>query len=134
MTGAKLPVTLGHEFSGTIEAVGAGVSQVKVGDRVAIKPNLYDGSCASCQVGRVNSCRNLGFIGYSSKYGICCLFSFWEISLMISTGNVGGLSDHVVVKEKHAIGLPDSIPLDVAGTNRTFPTSLHTCPANKFQP
>lgn len=68
MTGATIPVTLGHEFSGTVEAVGAGVTRLKVGDRVAIQPNLYDGSCAPCRVGRVNSCRNLGFIGYSSEY------------------------------------------------------------------
>lgn len=74
MTGATLPVTLGHEFSGTIEAVGAGVASVKVGDRVAIKPNLYDGSCASCRVGRVNSCQNLGFVGFSSEF---CMVLDW---------------------------------------------------------
>ena len=47
-------------------------------------------------------------------------FAFRKIALIISVGNAGGLSDYVVVKEKHAIRLPDSIPLDVAGTNPTF--------------
>lgn len=51
-----------------VEAVGAGVTNVQIGDRVAVKPNLYDGSCASCRLGRVNCCRNLGFIGYSSEF------------------------------------------------------------------
>ena len=68
ITNATLPVTLGHEFSGTIEEVGADVTRVKVGDRVAVKPNLYDGTCARCVQGRVNCCRNLGFIGYSSEF------------------------------------------------------------------
>ncbi|KAJ5295532.1 hypothetical protein N7508_010353 [Penicillium antarcticum] len=93
VTGEKLPTTLGHEFSGTIEEIGSGVTGLKVGDRVAIKPNLSDGTCSRCLVGRFNSCENLGFIGYSGK--------------------AGGLSDHVVVDTKHAIPLPDSITLDI---------------------
>ncbi|RJE24423.1 Dehydrogenase [Aspergillus sclerotialis] len=113
VTGATLPVTLGHEFSGTVEAVGTGVSRVKVGDRVAIKPNLYDGSCASCLVGRVNSCQNLGFIGYSS--------------------NAGGLSDYVVVKEKHAIQLPDSIPLDIAALIEPLAVAWHAVKRSPIQ-
>jgi threonine dehydrogenase-like Zn-dependent dehydrogenase len=67
ITGGSVPVTLGHEFSGVIEEVGAGVSRLKVGDCVAVRPNLYDGTCASCLAGWRNCCRNLGFIGYSSE-------------------------------------------------------------------
>ncbi|GAA91532.1 alcohol dehydrogenase, zinc-containing [Aspergillus luchuensis IFO 4308] len=44
ITGEKIPVTLGHEFSGTITEVGEGVTRLHVGDNVAIKPNLFDGS------------------------------------------------------------------------------------------
>lgn len=66
-TGATLPATLGHEFSGTLEEVGTGVTEFEVGDRVAVKPNLYDGICPRCVMGRVNCCDNLGFIGYSSR-------------------------------------------------------------------
>lgn len=63
-----LPTTLGHEFSGTIEEVGEGVTGFKIGDKVAINPSLSDGSCGTCQMGRNNVCNNLGFIGYSSKF------------------------------------------------------------------
>lgn len=66
ITGVKLPTTLGHEFSGTIEEIGEGVFSLKVGDRVAVKPNLSDGSCSRCAMGRLNICSSLGFIGYSS--------------------------------------------------------------------
>ncbi|GLA65994.1 hypothetical protein AtubIFM56815_010523 [Aspergillus tubingensis] len=44
ITGEKIPVTLGHEFSGIIIEVGEGVTRLHVGDNVAIKPNLFDGS------------------------------------------------------------------------------------------
>ncbi|KAF7625057.1 alcohol dehydrogenase [Aspergillus flavus] len=105
ITNATLPVTLGHEFSGTIEEVGADVTRVKVGDRVAVKPNLYDGTCARCVQGRVNCCRNLGFIGYSS--------------------NAGGLSDHVVVDEERARLLPEEIPLDIGALVEPLTVAWH---------
>lgn len=67
VTGEKLPTTLGHEFSGIIEEVGADVTDLKVGDKVAVKPNLSDGTCWSCSIGRLNCCNSLGFIGYSGE-------------------------------------------------------------------
>ena len=62
-----MPTVLGHEFSGTVEEIGVGVTGLKVGDKVAVKPNQSDGTCARCLMGRFNCCDNLGFIGYSSK-------------------------------------------------------------------
>jgi threonine dehydrogenase-like Zn-dependent dehydrogenase len=67
LTGGKLPATLGHEFSGTVEEVGSGVTGIKVGDQAVVKPNLFDATCTSCSMGRFNSCEKLGFIGFSSK-------------------------------------------------------------------
>lgn len=67
LTGEKLPTTLGHECSGTVEEVGAGVTGLEVGDKVAIKPNMSDDTCRRCLIGRNNCCDNLGFIGYSGK-------------------------------------------------------------------
>jgi len=76
ITGETLPVTLGHEFSGTVEEVGAGVTRLRVGDRVAVRPNLYDGTCPACRMGRFNCCRSLGFIGYSGGFSSSCLLYF----------------------------------------------------------
>ncbi|PYN08669.1 MAG: hypothetical protein DME02_06935 [Candidatus Rokuibacteriota bacterium] len=50
------PRVMGHEFVGLIEAVGAGVSTPRVGDRVAIEPNYSCGVCALCREGNRNLC------------------------------------------------------------------------------
>src|SRR5712692_964957 len=51
-----MPAVLGHEGSGTVEAVGDGVTMVKVGDRVILSfvPNC--GHCRSCESGRPHLC------------------------------------------------------------------------------
>ncbi len=57
------PVILGHEFSGTVEAVGADVSDFRSGDRVVSETAAYIcGKCAECRTGNYNQCPNrLGF-------------------------------------------------------------------------
>lgn len=67
LTDEKLPTTLGHEFSGTVEEIGSGVTGFKVGDRVVVKPNLFDGTCSNCSMGIFNCCERVAFIGFSSK-------------------------------------------------------------------
>ena len=57
------PRVIGHEFGGRIEAVGAGVSAARVGERVAVDPVVSCGECYPCSVGRRNVCRNLQVLG-----------------------------------------------------------------------
>ncbi|HEX3903720.1 MAG TPA: alcohol dehydrogenase catalytic domain-containing protein [Polyangia bacterium] len=55
--GAKLPIVLGHEPAGEIVELGAGVLDLKVGDRVGVFWNQKgDGRCAVCQAGRPDRC------------------------------------------------------------------------------
>ena len=56
------PVTLGHEFSGIVVAVGDGVTLAK-GSRVACDPNIACGVCDACRRGRVNLCASNVAIG-----------------------------------------------------------------------
>ncbi|MEA2784688.1 MAG: alcohol dehydrogenase [Candidatus Eremiobacteraeota bacterium] len=54
---------LGHEFTGVVEAVGAEVRGVRVGDFVAAPFSYADGSCAFCHDGLYTSCKHAGFWG-----------------------------------------------------------------------
>jgi D-arabinose 1-dehydrogenase-like Zn-dependent alcohol dehydrogenase len=54
--GLKLPVILGHEFAGEVVAVGAGVTSLSLGDRVANLLRLFCGECPSCRRGETPVC------------------------------------------------------------------------------
>ncbi len=50
------PKVLGHEFVGVVEAVGAGASRVRPGERVVVEPNYSCGACPLCREGNRNLC------------------------------------------------------------------------------
>ena len=56
----SLPIVPGHEFAGEVVAIGRGVDQLVVGDRVAVDPSLYCGACAECRRGRRQPLRTMG--------------------------------------------------------------------------
>ena len=63
------PVILGHEFAGTVAAVGKAVEAWKTGDRVAVDPNIYCGKCAMCHSGKKNLCQSLSAVGVTRDGG-----------------------------------------------------------------
>ena len=82
------PVTLGHEFSGIIEAVGTAVQGFRPGMRVTGDPNIACGRCEPCHSGRINLCTNLRAIGIHRD---------------------GGFAEYVIVPQKQAYELPLSL-------------------------
>lgn len=56
----KLPLTIGAEASGVVEAIGAGVSNVLPGDLVSIYGARVCGRCKACREGRDNLCEHVG--------------------------------------------------------------------------
>jgi (R,R)-butanediol dehydrogenase / meso-butanediol dehydrogenase / diacetyl reductase len=93
LTHEEEPVTMGHEFSGTVSALGEGVTDLAVGENVVVEPYFVCGECSPCKSGRYNLCTKMGFIGLA--------------------GGGGGLSEKIVVERRwvHPIG---NIPLDEA--------------------
>lgn len=64
-----LPVTLGHEFAGVIEAVGAAVRDLQPGQRVTAWPSSPCGVCAACTGGQEQNCtdkRTLGLMRHGA--------------------------------------------------------------------
>jgi threonine dehydrogenase-like Zn-dependent dehydrogenase len=59
---------LGHEFAGVVAEVGAGVTNVRAGDRVVNTSMISCGSCSSCRAGRVTQCEARALFGYSGVY------------------------------------------------------------------
>lgn len=76
LTGQEPPVTLGHEFSAVVTAVGEGVTEVAPGDRVSADACWRCGVCEACVSGRYNLCRLSGSIGLSSDGAFAPLVRF----------------------------------------------------------
>ncbi|KAI1343224.1 sorbitol dehydrogenase [Xylariaceae sp. FL0016] len=55
------PMTLGHESAGIVTAVGSGVTDLKVGDAVALEVGLPCEDCEYCKTGRYNICKGMNF-------------------------------------------------------------------------
>lgn len=53
---------LGHESAGEVIAVHSSVTHLKIGDRVAIEPNIPCHACEPCLTGRYNGCENVEFL------------------------------------------------------------------------
>ncbi|MGY4099057.1 zinc-dependent alcohol dehydrogenase family protein [Nocardia sp. R16R-3T] len=57
------PIVPGHEFAGSVVALGTGVDGVRIDDTVAVDPSLFCGACHYCVIGRGNLCERWGAIG-----------------------------------------------------------------------
>jgi 2-desacetyl-2-hydroxyethyl bacteriochlorophyllide A dehydrogenase len=64
-----LPIVPGHEFAGTVVAVGTAVTERRVGDRVAVDPSLFCHECYYCRRGRDNLCERWAAIGVTVPGG-----------------------------------------------------------------
>ena len=60
------PITQGHEVSGQVAALGEGVTQFQVGQRVTIEPQVYCGECYPCTHGKYNLCEHLKVMGFQT--------------------------------------------------------------------
>ncbi|MGP8072383.1 MAG: L-threonine 3-dehydrogenase [Thermoplasmata archaeon] len=59
----RLPLVLGHELSGEVVKLGAGVKSLAVGDHVSAETHIADGTCYQCRTGRMHICENVQVLG-----------------------------------------------------------------------
>ena len=98
--GLKLPMPFwsGCDIAGEIVEVGAAVPDVKVGDRVAVNPNLHCGRCEYCQKGQHSLCVSYGILGEHTHGGLAEL-------VKVDGRKVLKLPDHVTYEDAAAFVL-----------------------------
>lgn len=98
------PNVLGHEFSGTVEEAGAGVTSLKAGDRVAGVPLVPCMKCEDCQKGNYSLCKNYSFIG---------------------SREFGSFAEYVVVPEKNAVKFEEEVSFEQGAFFEPATVALH---------
>lgn len=82
-------MVMGHEFSARVEALGAGVTGLAVGQLVAVEPAIPCGHCESCQHGHPNLCPDVLFCG--------------------SPNHIGAMATAITMPAENCFPLPDTL-------------------------
>lgn len=98
------PITLGHEFSGTVEAVGPEVARVSPGDQVVPIAIQGCGHCEACRAGSTQLCPNREAIGLTRD---------------------GGMAEYTVMPEQHLVPVPEGLDLTVASIGEPLSVAVH---------
>src|SRR5262249_3800631 len=100
-----LPLTLGHEVAGTIEAAGSAVSNFKPGDRVCLHYNITCAACDACRTGNDRFCTKCRMIGHYAD---------------------GGYAEFIAIPARNAIPLAPEISFEEGATLMcASATSIH---------
>ncbi|MEY2925610.1 MAG: hypothetical protein RL367_87 [Pseudomonadota bacterium] len=113
MTGdfaAPMPMVLGHEAAGVVEAVGADVRSINAGDHVVTCVSAFCGACGECQSGHNYRCDDKP--GRTRDAGDQALSHNSEPIYRI--GNLGGFAEAMVVNHRAVAKLPEDMPFDAA--------------------
>jgi len=93
------PFIIGHEWAGEVVALGPGVSNFKVGDRVCAEAHKGCGYCRNCMVGRYTICENYGKLETGHRhYGFTAQ---------------GGYAEYCAISTRSVHHLPDSVSFEV---------------------
>ena len=110
---SPLPIVLGHEAAGVVDAVGPDVKRLAIGDPVVLTACPPCGACYFCVRGESANC--VDAIGIQTN-------AFADGSTGLSRGgdvvyrgvNVAAFAEYTVTQESGAVKIPDDVPLDVA--------------------
>lgn len=98
------PVVQGHEVSAEVVEVGSQVTNVSVGDKVTIQPQVVCGKCYPCTHGRYNVCEELKVMGFQTT---------------------GMASEYFVTDAKKAVKLPDDMSWDHGAMIEPLAVAVH---------
>jgi len=100
-----VPMHVGHEYVGTVEAMGDEVRGLKIGQRVSGEGHIVCGHCRNCRAGRRHLCRNTVGVGVNRP---------------------GAFADYLVIPAVNAFPIPDDIPDEIAAILDPFGNAAHT--------
>ena len=100
-----VPMHVGHEYVGTVEAMGSEVRGLRVGQRVSGEGHIVCGHCRNCRAGRRHLCRNTVGVGVNRP---------------------GAFADYLVIPAVNAFPIPDDIPDEIAAILDPFGNAAHT--------
>ena len=103
------PMVLGHEIGGVVVAVGAEVSEITVGARVAVNPSRPCGHCRYCQVGQQRHCLDMRFLGSAMR--------FPHVQ--------GGFRQLLTVRADQAVPIPEGMTMAEAAMAEPLAVCLH---------
>jgi L-iditol 2-dehydrogenase len=113
-TGRRKPgIVMGHEFSGTIHAVGVDVAGYAVGERVVVQPLHRCGQCTMCRAGRGNICQNRTLIGMDTH---------------------GAYAEAVRVPQDQLYRLPDDLSFADGAWTEPLSVALHAVAITPLEP
>jgi L-iditol 2-dehydrogenase len=99
-----IPVVLGHEACGVVEAVGSKVTEFKPGDKVMGESNIYCGKCRNCRLGMTNIC---------------------ESNLMRGLTATGVMQEYALFKEENLHKVPENLSFDEGAAAQACTVSVH---------
>jgi threonine dehydrogenase-like Zn-dependent dehydrogenase len=108
-----LPVTIGHEFSGEIAALGEGAGGLRIGQLVTARPSVTCGTCAACSAGRPDEC--------TQRRGIGVLRD-------------GAFAEQVVVPARNCLPVPEGVSPEVAALAEPLSVSWQAVRVAGVQP
>lgn len=100
-----VPMVVGHEYVGVVEAMGEGVRGFNKGDRVSGEGHITCGHCRNCRAGRRHLCRN---------------------TIGVGVNRPGAFAEYLVIPADNAFKLPDDISDDLAAIFDPFGNAVHT--------
>lgn len=98
-----LPMTMGHEGAGIVEAVGRDVRGVRPGDRVRVHPTLSCGQCRHCLTNRDQMCWGSAIMGF---------VSFGNTVPDYDRYHNGFIAEYAIAPERQVDLLPDHVSFD----------------------
>jgi L-iditol 2-dehydrogenase len=98
------PVVQGHEISAVVTEIGSKVTNIKVGDKVTVQPQVVCGKCYPCTHGMYNDCEELKVMGFQTT---------------------GMASEYFVVDAKKALVLPENISWEHGAMIEPLAVAVH---------